>query len=489
VPAPQRNHKPASQRPSAPQTEPPLKTAGSTHPSETGWLPDYVYTGEKFESGVAFFADALGRITRFSREPADLSAARRLAGQAALPGLIDAHASSWQRVLRGRTEQRLRAGTDDLAAWRDARNRAAGRLRPNDVFDASRMAFMEMMLAGITCVGEFHDLPFQLGETTWDDPMAPAREIARAAHEVGIRIALFNVATMRAGPPDQAAIPAHGGRAEAFLRETESLRREISAQYPADEAWLGVAPESVLTVSLDELKAIASYAHAQRMRVQMRIAMRAAEVEACVAEYGRSPIVLLSEAGIIDKRFVAVHGSFLSDEECGLLGAARATVCVCPVAEQNLALRSAPVDALLAAGAGLALGTATEVQSDLLKGARLLEYGLRVAQGRRPGISPDAPKTLFHAATVTGARSLGATGGALEVGRPADFFTVNLYEPSIAGAEPDALLANVMLALERRGIREVWVGARQRVAGGRHPEQGAIVGRFVELQKRLWSAA
>ena len=76
--------------------------------TESGWLPDCVYTGEKFESGLAFFADALGRITRFSREPADMAAVRRLEGQAALPGLVNTHSHSFQRMLRGRTEQRTR---------------------------------------------------------------------------------------------------------------------------------------------------------------------------------------------------------------------------------------------------------------------------------------------------------------------------------------------------------------------------------------------
>ena len=123
----------------------------------------------------------------------------------------------------------------------------------------------------------------------------------------------------------------------------------------------------------------------------------------------------------------------------------------------------------------------------MLKEARLLEYQLRVARQQRGAFAADATTALFHAATFTGARSLGATGGALEVGRPADFFTVNLFDPSIAGAEPDALLANVVYALERRAVRDVWVGARQRVTGGRHPLHGPIVGRFVEAQRRIWA--
>ncbi len=103
-------------------------------------------------------------------------------------------------------------------------------------------------------------------------------------------------------------------------------------------------------------------------------------------------------------------------------------------------------------------------------------------------IGADAATTLFHAATVTGARSLGATTGALEVGRPADFFTVNLFDPSIVGAEPDVLLNNIVFALERRAIRDVWVGARQRIANGRHALHGPIVGRFVDAQKKIWAS-
>jgi formimidoylglutamate deiminase len=75
------------------------------------------------------------------------------------------------------------------------------------------------------------------------------------------------------------------------------------------------------------------------------------------------------------------------------------------------------------------------------------------------------------------------------VGRPADFFTVNIFDPSLAGVEPAALLGNVVFGLERRAIREVWVGARQLVSNGRHAAQGPIIGRFVDLQQRVRAGA
>jgi hypothetical protein len=63
---------------------------------------------------------------------------------------------------------------------------------------------------------------------------------------------------------------------------------------------------------------------------------------------------------------------------------------------------------------------------------------------------------------------------------------VNLYDVSIAGADAESLLANVVFSLERRAIRDVWIGARQRIVNGRHPNQGPIVGRFVDVQRRVW---
>jgi formimidoylglutamate deiminase len=201
----------------------------------------------------------------------------------------------------------------------------------------------------------------------------------------------------------------------------------------------------------------------------------------------RTPLALLAELGFLDKRFTAVDAPGLGDDDAKLLGAARALVAVCPGDALAAGTGVAPVEKLVAAGAGVALGTGAHTQVDLLKEARLLEYHLRGVHGRRGVISADAATALLHAATVAGARSLGATSGALEVGRPADFFTVGLHDPSVAGADAASLLANIVFGLERRAIRDVWIGGRQRIAAGRHAFHGAIVGRFADGQKKLWA--
>jgi formimidoylglutamate deiminase len=484
-PSPARHGPRSSGRPPAVATPVAVKSGVPHGATETGWLPDFVYTGEKFEPGLAFFADAVGRIVRFSREPADLAAARRLEGQAALPGLVNTHSHSFQRVLRGRTEVRSR---EALAAVHE---QALARLSDEDAFDTARMVFMEMLLSGITCVGEFHYLHHQPDGAPWADANHASREIMRAAHDVGIRIALLKTAFLRSdsragttSAPARFLTPAM----DQFLRETETLRVSVEKEFPADEAWLGLGAFSLGTVALDPFKALAIHARTIRMRLHAHVSTTADEVAASITEFGRTPIALLAEHGIVDKRFTAIDGGHLNEDEIKLLGAARASVCVCPTSALANGLAVPPVEKLLDASAGVAFGTDTNVQVDLLKDARSLELHLRGTRAQRAGFASDPVTALFHAATVTGARSLGATGGALEVGRPADFFTVSLYDPSIAGSDASSLLANILFSLERRAIRDVWVGARLRISNGRHVSHGPIVGRFVETQRRVWGS-
>ena len=436
-----------------------VAAAGVPHGSrEGGWLPDLVYTGDKFEAGLAFFADATGRITRFSREPADLAAARRLAGQAALPGLVNAHSHALARLARGEAEPGRFNHLLPPAT-------VVAQLGAEDVFDTARLAFLEMLLSGVTCVGEFHALHRAAeGAGAATDF---GREVARAAQDVGIRIALLRVAMLRVPTPAQAAaIPAGAlsASADQFTRDTEALRLAIERDFPADEVWLGVAPESLATVPPEAFKVIGNYARTQRLRLHTHAASSAEDVAACLAQHGRTPLALLAELGLVDKRFTAVDARQLTDDEIRALGSARAAVCLAPG-------NAAPVASLSSAGAGVAAGTDAQTPASPLPVARAAGF--------------EEAAAAWRSATVAGARSLGATGGALEVGRPADFFTVSLSDPALAGVEPRVLPALLLAALDRRMVRDVWVGARQRIAAGRHLAQGQIIGRFIGLQDRL----
>ena len=98
----------------------------------------------------------------------------------------------------------------------------------------------------------------------------------------------------------------------------------------------------------------------------------------------------------------------------------------------------------------------------------------------------DIADLLFDCATLNGARSIGAPNGALAAGKPADFFTVDLDDPAIAGSSEGDLLASIVFASSRAAVREVVVGGKPIVSEGQHLIQEEVVERFAELQKRLW---
>ena len=491
--------------------------------SKIAWLPDLLYTGGRFERGLALVCDAAGRIVKIAGADELRDEKKvRLSNRAMLPGMINAHSHAFQRVLRGRTEYRSQtAGAsplpnheifhDSFWTWREMMYSAATRLTPEDIYDASRMAFMEMALSGITAVGEFHYLHHAPDGVPYDDPNLLAKEVVRAANDVGLRIALLRVAYARSGyqtepnPKQQRFIESDP---ETYLKNLERLIGDVGV---SDTAWAGVAPHSVRAVPLDYLREVTAYANEHQLKVHMHVAEQPAEVSACVEEYGRTPIALLDTEGLLSERFTAVHAIHVTAKAIPSLARTGAIVCACPTTERNLGDGVVPADEYFKQGVTVCLGTDSHAQIDLLEDARELEYHLRlqkleraVLHGGNPTVRegafadesekstlPDGRVSaiatrLFDCATTNGARSIGAAGGALEAGRPADFFTVALDDPSIAGASPDDLLSGIVFASTRAAVREVVVGGKPIVSEGQHLIQDDVIERFNDLQKKLW---
>jgi formimidoylglutamate deiminase len=428
------------------------------------WLPDYIYTDGRFRSGLALVADQSGRIIEITENVAD---ATQLTGRAMLPGLVNAHSHAFQRIIRGRTEYRSQNATDSFWTWREQMYAAATTLGPEEIYNVSRMAFLEMAMTGITAVGEFHYLHHSPDGSAYSDPNLLAHEVIRAAHDVGIRVALLRVAYARAGfniEPNSRQVRFIEDSADTYLTHLDQLIASVDTKNGM--AWVGVAPHSVRAVPLDYLKTVIGFANERSLPVHMHVAEQPAEVEACIEEYGRSPIALLDTEGLLGARFTAVHAIHVTPKAVAALARSSAGVCACPTTERNLGDGVIPADLYFKSNVPISLGTDSQIQIDLLEDARELEYHLRLQKMERNVLAPDTGPSalaakLFDCATVNGAKAIGFDGGKLEVGAPADFFTVDLNDLSIAGASPDNLLANIVFSLSRTAIRDVVVNGKQ----------------------------
>jgi formimidoylglutamate deiminase len=447
--------------------------------------PSLLYQDGSFVSGKSLFVDDAGRITDAAAFAENID----LTGKALLPGFVNVHSHSFQRLIRGRAESRAVSGRD-FWSWRNTMYQAAAQLSPEDVYDVARMCFLEMARAGITTVGEFHYLHNAPDGTPYDDPNLMAHQVIAAAKSVGLRIVLLRSAYLRSGyqlPPDPGQ-RRFFEQSDTFLANIASLR----APYAVDSAEVnfGLAPHSIRAVPLEELREIVSWARSNSLPIHMHVAEQIAENSACQHEYGCTPVELLAREGLLGKDFVAVHAIHLNSNEISALAEAHAIVCSCPTTERNLGDGIVPADALMKLGVRHALGSDSQAQIDPLEDARELDYHLRLAQQQRAVLDqidgrPIASR-LLDCATLHGAQALGIESGSLALGEYADMVSMDLRDLSVAGHTPETLLPILLFGANRAAIRDVVVNGKSIVRDGRHQLEEEIVGKYLEIYRRAW---
>lgn len=444
----------------------------------TLYVPEAVYVGGALQFGARLAVSDAGLVLADAGPGAKVV---HLPGKVLLPGLVNAHSHAFQRVLRGRTEH-LDAGRgrDDFWSWREAMYAAAAALGPDELYLVSRQAFLEMALSGITTVGEFHYLHHGPDGTPYEDPQELALQVMRAASDVGLRLVLLRTAYARAG--FQRELDARQRRfVDGDLDEVLARVADLKAR-ATGLCTVGLAPHSVRAVPRAWLERAAALWRVPDGPLHLHAAEQPAEVRACRAEHGLSPVELLDEVGLLREGTTLVHAIHLEPSEPARLGRAGVNVCACPSTERNLGDGVVLADELLAAGVRLALGSDSQAQIDLLDEARQLEGHLRLLRLRRNVLAPASARPdalaqrLLELATQGGARSLGLSVGTLDPGRPADFFTVARSHPALLGAPDTSLLASIMFAAPPGAVRDVAVQGRLIVADGAHvrgPERRA----------------
>jgi formimidoylglutamate deiminase len=447
--------------------------------------PELTLVGDQFERGMTVGVDAAtGRITRVSRES---SGAVALPRRALVPGFVNVHSHSFQRAIRGRTEHRTGAECDTFWTWREKMYHVAQALTPEDLRDVARMAFLEMALAGITTVGEFHYLHHQPDGTPYADPIETAKAILAAADEVGLRIVLLQSAYTRGG----FGRPLHAGQRRFCTPDPEVYCANLESLRPL--ARVGVAPHSFRAVPLEYVRHLHDFGRKLDLPFHMHVSEQPRENAETLAEHGMTPVDLLANEGLLDRRFTGIHAVHITESEVDQLASAKASVCACPTTERNLGDGIVRADWLYGRGVSICFGSDSQIQIDPLEDARALEYHLRLDRLERVALV-DAGDTresalarrLWQSATEAGAQALAVDAGVIRAGAMADFFTIDLDDVSIADAEDEALISSIVFSLERTAIRDIWIGGRAVVKERHHPLAADIVSRFQKLQRRLW---
>ncbi len=398
-----------------------------------------------------------------------------------LSGLPNLHSHAFQRAMAGLAEAPGGAGRDDFWSWRDTMYRLVGRLSPEDVAAVAAQAFMEMLEAGFTRVGEFHYLHHDPDGAPYAEPARMAAAVAEASAETGIALTLLPVFYAHSGFGGTAPNPGQ----RRFIHDLDGFARLregcVKALKPLDGAVLGFAPHSLRAVTPEELSAL--IAMAPEGPVHIHVAEQVPEVEACLAWSGKRPVQWLLDSVPVDARWCLVHATHVDAAELAGITASRAVVGLCPVTEANLGDGLFPVGEFLDAGGRFGVGSDSNVRIDAAEELRLLEYGQRLVRRQRNvlargGVSTG--RTLFGGALAGGGQALGAAPAELAVGAPADIVALRGDGEGAAG---DALLDRWIFA--QGSVDAVWRAGRQVVRGGRHVARDAIASRYRDTLRRL----
>lgn len=390
------------------------------------------------------------------------------AGTLALPALCNAHDHG-----RGLRPTAHGVPDDAVELWVPG----TYTLPPLDPYLVAAVALGRMAESGVGSIVHCH--LFRPPERI----VAEAEAVARAAREIGVRVA-FVVPLRdrnRLGYGDDEAILAHmdahcrAAIAAQYQRPLPDMREQLAAvgeianRFATDLFHVQYGPIGVEWCSDALLEAVAAESARTGLRVHMHLLESRQQREWADHAYPGGIVAHLDRVGLLSPRLAVAHGVWLRPEECALLAARGVAVSVNTTS--NLRLRSgvAPMAAMRQAKLGVAFGMdalSLDDDDDMLRELRLA-YRTHRGFGLEEILDKAA---LFEAALRRGpAIVTGAAGhGTIAPGAPADLLLLDYA--AMSADIVDAACDETEIVLARataEHVRALVVGGRTVVAGGR----------------------
>ena len=352
--------------------------------------------GQVFTGDIAITNNVITEIGDLS----SLQAAKTIdcRNKLALPGLVNTHTHAAMTLFRSYADDMLLMDWLKTKIWP-----AEERLTGEDVYWGTLAAIAEMIKSGTTC---FADMYFFM-----DD-------VAKAVTESGMRAVLAR---------GMAGVAPTGQKA---LAESEVF---FQTWHKAADGRITVmlGPHAPYTCPPDYLKQVVQLAGKSGAEIHIHLSETAGEVANCQKEYGKSPIALMDELGVLDCGVLAAHCVHLSPDDIELMARKQVRVAHNPGSNMKLASGIAPVIKLREAGICVGLGTdgtASNNNLDLLEEMRLAALLHKVSSGDPTAVPAAAAVDM---ATVQGAKAVGLSDsiGSLQPGYKADIVLFDMHRP------------------------------------------------------------
>lgn len=354
---------------------------------------------------------------------------------AVVPGTVNAHAHSFQALLRGYG--------DDLSfmAWRDrVLYPFSERLDREAIATGARFDFAEMARMGVTTVADF----FYLNDGGNENAMA----VIEAAREVGVRIVLARAMYDWTGAPARYQ--------EAPDRAAENVRALHHEVRSDTRAFVQPAPHSIHAASARMLAAGAAVAEELGVPMHVHVAEGRYEREQSLVDHGASPVQYLDSLGVLNERALMVHCVWVDEDDLAIMAERGASVVHNPGANLFLGDGIAPVREMLERGIRVCLGTdggCTNSRQSVFEEMRMAAL---LQKGRLTDATALRAEEALLLGTARGGEALGLPIGRIAPDHAADLVVLDLASLSL---QPEATAAKqVVYAMQPDAIRRVIVG-------------------------------
>ncbi len=376
---------------------------------------------------------------------------------AIFPGLVNTHTHAPMVYFRGLADDM------PLREWLEGHiwPAEARWLSPEFVSDATELACLEMLKAGVTT---YSDMYF------YED--ASARVIEKIGMRAVLGVGILDFPTKFAKTADE------------YLKNAEGFIKD----------WLGnemitpcVAPHATYTCGPETLKKAQDLAERYDVPLHIHLAETRWEVSEIQSRYGKTPVEHLEGIGFLHSRVHAAHCVWLTEREIEIL--AKRGVGVAHCVESNLKLASgiAPVFRMLKAGVKVTFGTDGAASNNDLNILSEMSTAAKLHKATSEDPTVLDSKTVLLMATRWGAEvlGLGSKTGSITPGKVADLVIINLEKPHLTPIYD--IYSHIIYALRPSDIEMVVVNGKLIINEGKltTAEEAKIIHRAKLWQEKI----
>lgn len=370
----------------------------------------------------------------------------KLKNQVIMPGFVNCHSHAFQRALRGMVEKKT-TSRDHFFSWRNVMYSLAQGISTDDMEILASLAYLEMLQAGFTHVGEFHYLHHDFEGNHFKNPITMGQKLAKAASDVGINQCLLYCAYHRADfettiRDDQ----------KRFLSRSYddfiALLQQAHHEPHQPSTTIGAAIHSVRAVPQDWFLGIHDYVTKNNMPLHIHASEQEHDVASCLHHTGHSPIGLLHHYGLVTPRTTLIHATHLIRDDLDILHTQKPSMCLCPSTEKNLGDGIPWAEDMFRHNPFICIGTDQHVRIDPFDEARSIEESERQRLMRRGILGSSGSylyQTLMPFLQKNGLRSLYPDSQPQLIGRSAHLIALEL-PPEYEWHGPHHALDAMMLA-------------------------------------------